>query len=225
MKKYAPIATLVAVVLLGGALMVANMITTPRAAKTAAPPAPVSAPSAAPAPEPSAAPPATEEAAPAVTQEAYTGRSAGNEVTVAVAVKNGKAVAYVCDGKKVEAWMEGSVAGGKLSLTGKTGTIAGTVDDKATFGTIAVDGKEWPFSAKGVQAPAGLYEGRGTLRGVEARVGWIVEENGTVTGVKTVQSQKDTAPPLGRPAAGTRAVDGGTLTVIEVAGDTTVVQP
>jgi hypothetical protein len=223
MKKYAPIATLVAVVLLGGALMVANMITTPRSAQTAAAPAPVSAPSAAPAPEPSAAPPATEEAAPEIAQEAYTGRSSGNEVTVAVAVKNGKAVAYVCDGKKVEAWMEGSVTDGKLSLTGKTGTIAGTVDDKATFGTIAVDGKEWPFAAKGVQAPAGLYEGRGSLRGVEARVGWIVEENGNVTGNLNLGGEKQPAPPLPNPAPGSIAVDGGTLTVTALDGGAAVI--
>ena len=41
---------------------------------------------------------------------------------------------------------------------------------------VTVDGKEWPFSAKGVASPAGLYEGRGNVDGVAARVGWIVEE-------------------------------------------------
>ncbi len=117
-------------------------------------------------------------------EKAYTGRSSGNEVTVAIAVKNGKAVAYACDGKKIEAWLEGTLTGDTLSLSGKTSSLTGTLDDKATFGTITVDGKEWPFSAKGVSSPAGLYEGRGTLAGVATRVGWIVEDNGNVTGVQ-----------------------------------------
>ena len=132
MKKYAPLATLVAVVLLGAGLLVANMISTPAnadhrrgpgrlgrrraergaAAATPRPPAP------APAPAP---------AAPAVAEKAYTGRSAGNEVTVAIAVKDGKAVAYVCDGKKIEAWMEGTLAGDTLTLSGKTSSITATV--------------------------------------------------------------------------------------------------
>ena len=179
MKKYAPLATLVAVVLLGAGLLVANMLSNPAnqtttAATTGAPSAVAAAPS-----EPAAAAPeSAPAAAPAVAEKAYTGRSSGNEVTVAIAVKNGKAVAYACDGKKIEAWLEGTLTGDTLSLSGKTSSLTGTLDDKATFGTITVDGKEWPFSAKGVSSPAGLYEGRGVLRGVAARVGWIVDDNG-----------------------------------------------
>ena len=145
MKKYAPLATLVAVVLLGAGLLVVNMISNPTnqtAATTAAPSAVAVAPS-----EPAAAAPEPAPAAPAVAEKAYTGRSSGNEVTVAIAVKNGKAVAYACDGKKIEAWLEGTVSGDTLSLSGKTSNLTGTLDDKATFGTITVDGKEWPFSA------------------------------------------------------------------------------
>jgi hypothetical protein len=99
-------------------------------------------------------------------------------------------VAYACDGKKIEAWLEGTLTGDTLSLSGKTSSLTGTLDDKATFGTITVDGKEWPFSAKGVTLAAGLYEGRGVLRGVAARVGWIVDDNGNVTGSATVGDEK-----------------------------------
>jgi hypothetical protein len=189
------------------------------AAATAAPSAVAAAPSepAAAAPEPAPA------AAPAVAEKAYTGRSAGNEVTVAIAVKNGKAVAYACDGKKTEAWLEGTLTGDTLALSGKTSNLTGTLDDKATFGTITVDGKEWPFSAKGVASPAGLYEGRGVLRGVAARVGWIVDDNGNVTGGATVGEEKVPAPPLPNPAPGPIAVDGGTLTVTALDGDAVVI--
>ena len=169
MKKYAPLATLVAVVLLGAGLLVVNMISNPAnqtAATTAAPSAVAAAPS-----EPAvAAPESAPAAAPAVAEKAYTGRSSGNEVTVAIAVKNGKAVAYACDGKKIEAWLEGTVTGDTLSLSGKTSSLTGTLDDKATFGTITVDGKEWPFSAKGVSVARRAVRGSGDSgRGRHAR--------------------------------------------------------
>lgn len=229
MKKYAPLVTLVAVVLLGGGLLVANMLSDPASRTTAAPtaapaaaaPSEWAAPaSLAPAPEP--APPS---AAPVVTEKAYTGRSAGNEVTVAIAVKDGKAVAYACDGKKIEAWLEGTLTGSDLTLQGKTSSITATVDEKATFGTVTVDGKEWPFSATGVESPAGLYEGRGTLAGVASRVGWIVEENGTVTGVLTADGTRQPAPPLDPADLAATRIDGTPVAVTVIAGDDAVVSP
>jgi hypothetical protein len=225
MKKYAPLATLVAVVLLGAGLLVVNMISNPTKETTTAAPAGVASAAAAPS-EPAVAAPAPAApapGAPAVAEKAYTGRSSGNEVTVAIAVKNGKAVAYACDGKKIEAWLEGTVTGDTLSLSGKTSNLTGTLDDKATFGTITVDGKEWPFSAKGVSSPAGLYEGRGTLAGVATRVGWIVEDNGNVTGVKSANGTREPAPPLNPADPGATSIDGTPVTVTALAGDATVV--
>ena len=227
MKKYAPLATLVAVVLLGAGLLVANMLSNPanRTTTSAASPsaavaaAPSEWASAAPAPAPESAPPA----APAVAEKAYTGRSAGNEVTVAIAVKDGKAVAYACDGKKIEAWLEGTLAGDTLTLSGKTSSITATMDDKATLGMITVDGREWPFSAKGVVSPAGLYEGRGTLAGVATRVGWIVDDKGAVTGVRSANGTREPAPPLDPANPGSTTIDGQPVAVTAIAGDATVV--
>ena len=223
MKRYTPLATLVAVVLLGAVLLVVNMMSTPAppgnaAAASATEPAQAAAP---PAAERGAAEPAP--AAPVVAEKAFTGRSAGNEVTVAIAVKDGKAVAYVCDGKKVEAWMEGTLAGEQLTLTGKTGSLSATVSDKATLGSLTVDGAEWPFAAKGVAAPAGLYQGRGVLKGVAARVGWIVEENGNVTGLATAGGRTLPAPVIDPKAPAAITVDGVVMTVEPVGGDQPVV--
>jgi hypothetical protein len=222
MKKHGPLATLVAVVLLGAVLLVVNMMSTPGPAQNTAAPAAVAAsepaqaaPTAPAEPEPAAAP--------AVAEKAYTGRSAGNEVTVAIAVKDGKAVAYVCDGKKVEAWMEGTLAGGQLTLQGKTASLSATVTDKATLGSVTVNGAEWPFAAKGVQAPAGLYQGRGVLKGVAARVGWIVEENGNVTGLAVVGNGIAPAPVIDPNAPAAVTVDGVVMTVDPVGGDQPVV--
>jgi hypothetical protein len=225
MKKYAPLATLVAVVLLGAGLLVANMLSNP-ADQTTAAPAPSAAAAAAPG-EPAAAEPAPAEpppAEPAVVEKAYTGRSAGNEVTVAIAVKNGKAVAYACDGKKIEAWLEGTLTGDSLSLSGKTSSITATLDDKASFGTVTVDGKEWPFSAKGVASPAGLYEGRGNVDGVAARVGWIVQEDGSVTGVENAGGSPKPAAALDPTNLGATMSDGSPVTVTALDGASTVVQ-
>jgi hypothetical protein len=228
MKKYAPLATLVAVVLLGGGLLVANMLSNPaNQATTAAAPA-AAAPSVPAAAAPSewaaaATPEPAPPAAPAVAEKAFTGRSSGNEVTVAIAVKDGKAVAYACDGKKIEAWLEGTLAGDTLSLTGKTSSITATMDEKATFGMVTVDGKEWPFSAKGVTSPAGLYEGRGNVDGVAARVGWIVDENGQVTGVQVTNGTREPAPPLDPADPGATTIDGTPVAVTAIAGDATVV--
>jgi hypothetical protein len=228
MKKYAPLATLVTVVLLGVGLLVANMLSTPDAATPAAtaasaPQAPPPEPDAAP---PPAAPPAPEAPAPAaaaVAEKAYTGRSAGNEVTVAIAVKDGKAAAYVCDGKKIEAWMEGTLTGDQLTLSGKTSSLTATVSEKATLGSVTVNGAEWPFAAKGVTAPAGLYQGRGVLKGVAARVGWIVEDDGTVTGVADRGGRPEPAPPIDAAAPRSITVDGDVITVTAVGGDVPVV--
>ena len=239
MNRYSPIVTLLAVVLLGAGLLGVNVVNNPgetaseatgeTAGGTGAPAGQAAAalpgapplPAAEPPPVPAADAPA---AAPAVGEKAYTGRSAGDEVTVAVAVKDGKAVAYVCDGEKVEAWLEGTLTGETLALSGKTGTVTGTLDDKAAFGTVVVDGAEWPFSAQGVQAPAGLYEGRGSLRGVAARVGWIVEDDGTVTGVLTAGGESSGAPALDPDAPGATTLDGRPVAVTAIAGDATVVR-
>jgi hypothetical protein len=239
MKKYAPLVTLVTVVLLGAALLVANMLSTPGAKAPAARPVSAApAPSAVAAPAPATVPApanpapvrasagpaqaAPAPAAPVVAEKAYTGRSAGNEVTVAIAVKNGKAVAYVCDGKKIESWMEGTMSGDRLNLQGKTGSLSATASEAETLGSVTVDGAEWPFAAKGVKAPAGLYQGRGTIRGVAARVGWIVDGDGKVTGVANVAGARQPAPPIDPAAPASILVDGGALTVTPVDGGTSV---
>jgi hypothetical protein len=231
MKKYGPLATLVAVVLLGAVLLVVDMMSTPKptqnAAQSTAAPAAVAAGAPAQAAAPASAEAAPAEpaaaAAPVVAEKAFTGRSAGNEVTVAIAVKDGKAVAYVCDGKKIEAWMEGTLAGDRLTLTGKTSSLSANVSEKATLGSVTVDGAEWPFAAKGVQAPAGLYQGRGVLKGVAARVGWIVEENGNVTGLAAVGNGTAPAPRIDPNAPAAVTVDGVVMTVEPVGGDQPVV--
>jgi hypothetical protein len=157
---------------------------------------------------------------------AWTGRSSGNEVTVAIAVKDGRAVAYVCDGKKVEAWLEGTLQGDQLSLQGKNGaSLDGEVNAAAAFGTVAAKGASWPYSAEAVVAPAGLYEGRGNIDGVATRIGWIVTNDGAVTGLRQVA---DSPEPLPAPAfdpssPDTVVVDGVAIDVRPIGGADAVI--
>ena len=234
MRRFGPLLTLLAVVVLGGALFAVNALGNPgnrtaqqapaasdaREAASAQAAAPPSA-----APTAASAPTAT--APPAVAEKAYAGRSAGNEVTVAIAVKNGRAVGYVCDGKKIEAWLEGTLSGSDLDLKSKDGasTIAGTVDETKSFGTVAVGGKQWPFAAQAAKAPAGLYEGRAQVRGVLNRIGWIVLPDGSQTGMRD-QGQNKVAPPVLDPAHPDAVVIDGVPVAVRTigGGDVVVVQ-
>jgi len=230
MRRFAPLLTLLAVAVLGGALLTLNVLGDP-ANKTPQPTAaagaePAAAPTPAPAPPPTSAPPAAApSAAPAVAEKAYAGRSAGNEVTVAIAVKNGRAVGYVCDGKKIEAWLEGAVSGSDLTLKSKDGTstVDGTVDDKQSFGTVAVNGKQWPYAAKAASSPAGLYEGRAQVRGVLNRIGWVVLQDGSQTGVRENGVDTLPAPVLDPTRPDAVVIDGVPVSVRTIGGGDAVI--
>ena len=228
MRRFAPLLTLLAVAVLGGALFTLNVVNSPANSTGTPSAAAASQPAVAAAPPP-AAPPATSAppAAPAVAEKAYAGRSAGNEVTVAIAVKDGRAVGYVCDGKKIEAWLEGTLSGSDLALKSKDGksTIAATADDKQSFGTVAVSGKEWPFAAKAASSPAGLYEGRAQVRGVLNRSGWIRLQDGSQTGVWNRGADKVAAPVLDPARLDGVVVDGVPVTVRTIGGADVVIAP
>lgn len=218
MKKHAPLLTLGAVAVLGGALFAVSSATDPASqAVPAASPAAADAaadPAAAAAPvEPAAAVPDP----PAVAETVWAGRSSGDEVTVAVAVREGRAVAYVCDGEQVEAWLEGTLSGDQLVLTGPDATLSGSVDPAAAFGSVTVGGVTWPYSAQAVEAPEGLYDGRANVDGVAVRIGWIALD-GTVTGGARADGAVVDAPPFDPAAPGATVLDGVPVTVTAVDG-------
>jgi hypothetical protein len=162
---------------------------------------------------------------PAVDEKSYAGRSAGNEVTIAIAVKNGRAVGYVCDGEKIEAWFEGTLGGERLDLRGGDGsTITGTATPASTFGAVTIGRTSYPFSAAGVEAPAGLYEGNASVRGVTARLGWIVTADGSVTGVANMAGRRGPAPALDPAAPYLVEVDGVPVAVSVIDGGDAVIR-
>ncbi|WP_232668377.1 hypothetical protein [Pseudonocardia sp. TRM90224] len=226
MKRTGPLLTLLAVAVLGAALFVANRAGDP----ATAPPAPAAqatnAEAAPPQPPAEVPPEVPAEPAPAVEKLAYAGQTPGKELTIAIAVEAGKAVAYVCDGKKIEAWLEGEVKGSSVELKNSAGTstVSGTVDEKKSTGTITVADKSWSYDAKAATPPSGLYEGRADVQGVANRVGWIVLEDGSQVGIRSANGVAQPAPPLNPADLGAVRIDGVPVTVTAIDGGDKVIK-
>jgi hypothetical protein len=210
-----PLVTLAAVVAVGLAVVLVDVSTrdaadTPVAAATRATPA-----RAEPATGETTAEPTT--VAPVVTGGAYAGRTAGREMTVAIAVDGTHALGYACDGRHVEAWLDGTLDGDQLDLTAKDGTtVTGTVTADDVSGTLVNGGRSLPFTADSAAPPSGLYEGRADVRGVRARIGWIVLPDGSQVGAGKVGDAPVDAPPLD--LDGPTSLDGAAVTVTPISG-------
>jgi serine/threonine-protein kinase len=111
-------------------------------------------------------------------------------------VRNGQAIAYVCDGGRLEAWLQGPAGDGQLALTGKNGAaLRGSHDGTTATGTAFAGGREFTFTVKMVQAPAGLYRIADKVANAAVNGGWIVAD-GEQTGTLTVNGVTTAAPPL-----------------------------
>jgi hypothetical protein len=193
MKLKGPIITLAAGLMLAGVLLVLDLNATSKrnaanapaaAVTTARPPATTT-----PVPPPTTTPPAP---GPQVT---YAGDAGAG--SIAIAVKDGQAVAYVCDGKTAEAWLQGTVTDGTITMTGaRNASLTGTIAAGVARGTVSAVGKQWPFTAKIVAPPSGLYRAAAEVRGAQVVGGWIVLENGKQVGMVNYGDHEDTAPPL-----------------------------
>ena len=199
MSTRGPLITLGSVVVLAVALLWVNALagpTTPTSSSSLGAPASTGPSSPSPAPPAEAAPSPTAE--PAAVQTVYAGRTGGGEATVAVAVNGDRAAAYLCDGSSVESWLQGSVTGDQVVLTGRdTAALIGTVSGAALSGTVVTStGQAWLFSADEARPPAGIYEARTTIDGLATRIGWVVLPDGTQVGIQNVDGDRSPAPAL-----------------------------
>jgi serine/threonine-protein kinase len=146
-------------------------------------------------PEPSPLPtPEPEEEPEPVT---YVGWADGNVASVAIVVNGDEALAYVCDGVAVEAWLSGPAAGGELSLSGENGSLTAGHDGARATGRTTVGGREFSFTIEAVAAPEGLYRFADTVAGgADVVGGWIVLPDGTQVGILTVDGSPAPAPVL-----------------------------
>ena len=165
-------------------------------------------------------------AAQAVVEAVYTGRSSGNQVTLAVQTEGDKAAAYICNGQTIEAWLQGSVNGNQVALTGNNGaSLAGSLSGLDMFGTVTANaGQSFPFSAELSPRPAGVYQARIAVNGLATRIGWAVLPDGTQVGLAVAGATKYPAPPLDL-ANGSFTLGGASFKAAPVAGNETVVSP
>jgi hypothetical protein len=220
MNSRGPVLTLVSIVSL--ALVLVGITVHAGRAQGAAAVAAAASPAPEPAPPRVAAPAEAEPPAPSSppaaafpAEAAYAGRTSGNEATLAVAVKDGRAVAYLCDGRKIEAWLEGTVDGTTLTLTGRGGaSVTGELSGAGLFGQVTAKGGQWPYAASPATAPAGAYRGEVSVRGVRKRIGWNVLPDGTVTGLV----DDGAAAPALDLTSGTANLDGAPVTVAPITG-------
>ena len=184
MKIKTPYITLLTGAALGAVLLVASMLATPKA-----PASPVAAATPAPAAT-SAAQPSPASATPTVTAVAnvparanYAGEVNGGGASVAISIHHGQAIAYVCNGSVIEAWLKGTAAGGHLTMTGKgRARLSATYRSKRAVGHVVAHGVRYTFSAPAVHKPSGLYRAIAIVRGAKIKAGWIVLPDGTQVG-------------------------------------------
>ncbi|MFI5585673.1 hypothetical protein ACIA5G_11615 [Amycolatopsis sp. NPDC051758] len=220
MKSPGPLFTLLAGVVLAGGIGIVNLATGTGVAPVTGAASAVGAASttAAAPPSTSAAPKQEAPVAAAPARADYAGRVTGGGASVAVSVRDGHAIAYVCDGKKVEAWLQGVTVGGKLDLKGaKNASLTGSFDANAVSGTVTAAGKTYQFSAPTAKKPAGLYRATPAVKGKAGKVGWIVQPDGSQVGILTTGEESVAAPALDA-AAGTATVDGAPVTAEAVSG-------
>ncbi|XVQ12778.1 hypothetical protein ACQP1W_09540 [Spirillospora sp. CA-255316] len=154
-------------------------------------------------PSPSGVPPA----GPATT---YAARAKDSRAVVALTVRNGAAIAFVCDGERLEAWLRGRIypEAGLVRLQGPDGLVTGSVQGDSVVGAVSLDEEEpFAFRAPAVKAPSGLYRANSTVRGSRLVGGWIVLPGGDQVGTITLGRATRAAPDL-NPAAGAVTVDG-----------------
>src|SRR5580700_6631843 len=165
-------------------------------------------------------------AAQAIVQAVYAGRSSNGELTLAVSTDGNQAVAYVCNGHTIEAWLQGSVKGNQVNLTGSKGaSLTGSLTGLAMFGMVTPNtGLSLPFSAELSPHPAGVFQARVAINGLATRIGWAVLPDGTQVGVAVIGSTRQPAPLLDL-SDGAFTLDGGSFTAAQVAGNATVVSP
>jgi hypothetical protein len=212
MKRSGPLLTLLAGLLVGLFMLSLNVTTGEK--KTSA--------SVEESPRPKASPPPTTQSpSPSPTPSKsplpnadYAGRTDDDSSAVAVTLRDGRAIAYFCDGRDKESWLKGDVEDdGTMKLTGKDGAeLNGTLKEgKRISGTVDIGGGHYKFTADKAIKPSGLYRATATVRSAKFDGGWIVLKDGTQVGILTKNGKPSPAPEID-PETGAVTVDGRQLT-------------
>jgi hypothetical protein len=198
MKRLGPFHTLAGGVVLAVGLGVLSMQTTPGTDNVAATGAPAAKATTSVAPEPTRtalATEATEAADPTPKRADYAGVAQGNGGLVALSIKNGKAVAYFCDGR-IESWFKGTAENNTVKLTGKDSLITAALGGGKAKGSLQVGKAKWRFTAPLAKKPSGLYRASTVVRGAKVVAGWIILPGGRQVGLVEIDDDSYPAPKL-----------------------------
>jgi serine/threonine-protein kinase len=226
MKLKGPIITLAAGTAVAATLLVLDLHASGTrsrpAAATATRPSAAASSAAAP-PSPSASPLPTPSPIPLQPPATYAGYTTGGAATIAIAVDDGQAVAYLCDGKRVESWLQGTAVDSALNLTGShNGSLTGRYAGGVATGSVSAGGHQWTFTARTVTKPSGLYRVSAEVRGARIVAGWIVLPDGSQVGLVDTGDPEaggtSTPAPAIDPATGTATVAGTPLDATPVDG-------
>jgi len=222
MKRPGPLLTLLAGLLLGVFMLSLNATTGTKSASSYREESPgpgTAAPSPTPTKAPTKTPTKTTTPSPTPSKSVppnadYAGRTDDDSSAIAVSLRDGRAIAYFCDGHDKESWLKGDVKDdGTMRLTGKNGTeLNGTLqDDKRIRGTVDLGGQRYGFTADKAVRPSGLYRATATVRGAKLDGGWIVLPGGKQVGILDRDGKSSTAPRID-PDTGAVTIDGAQLT-------------
>ncbi|MFJ2744065.1 hypothetical protein ACIO3O_30935 [Streptomyces sp. NPDC087440] len=218
MKRSGPLYTLLAGLLLAAFMLSLNATTGTKSsgygsggAASVPPPPPASTTSP---PPSSAAPSPTASTSPtaAAPENVYAGRTDDNTAAVSISVRDGKAVAYYCDGRTRESWLKGDVDDdGSMRLTGKNGAkLEATTRNGKVAGEVEVTDRKQDFTATKAVKPSGLYRATNEVRGAKIDGGWIVLQDGRQVGIFTRDGKPSAAPRID-PSTGAVAIDNAWL--------------
>ncbi|MER5795956.1 hypothetical protein [Streptomyces sp. NPDC001980] len=153
-----------------------------------------------------------------IADASYAGRTDDDSSSVAVSVRDGRAIAYFCDGRSKESWLKGRVLpDGSMRLTGGHGAaLNGTLQDGSRIrGAVDLDGGHYAFTARKAVKGSGLYRATATVRGAKVEGGWIVLADGRQVGIVDREGTPSSAPRID-PETGAVTVDGQPLTASPV---------
>jgi serine/threonine-protein kinase len=163
-----------------------------------------------------------ENAAPAVPAKKVTwaGRTKGGKATIAITAKGDNAIAYLCDGDRIEAWLSGTAADGRLTLAAPDqakvdAELTGTFGGGRAKGTVSIEGEEFTFNVGLVKKPSGLYRATADVRGARLDGAWIVLADGTQVGLATYAGSTVPVEPLDT-ATRTTEIYGERITAVDV---------
>ncbi|MEV5411652.1 PT domain-containing protein [Thermopolyspora sp. NPDC052614] len=151
-------------------------------------------PSARPSAQPSARP--TAQADPTPKKADFAGVVQGNGGLIALSIRDGKAIAYFCDGR-IEAWLKGIAKNDTLTLEGKNSVITAALQNGKAQGRVQVGDDRWRFVAPVVKKPSGLYRASAIVRGARVSGTWIRLSDGRQVGQVLVGGNAEAAPVLG----------------------------